>query len=144
MLSINLIQIVELNAVSLVTEPDKVLKCSSLVQSLEFLFQCIEASYNDSFRNTDLIQHALITFPLHCHYPLINCIRKCFSLFQDSVQNYNIPFLLIWKYWALGFFYVKDKKGKNYPCNRPWRPIGLWDVEAATVSRPSAHRWRWT
>jgi hypothetical protein len=19
-----------------------------------------------------------------------------------------------------------------YPCNRPWRPIGLWDVEAAT------------
>jgi hypothetical protein len=19
-----------------------------------------------------------------------------------------------------------------YPCNRPWKPVGLWDVEAAT------------
>jgi hypothetical protein len=27
--------------------------------------------------------------------------------------------------------------------NRPWRPIGLWDVEAPTFSRQSAHRWRW-
>jgi hypothetical protein len=33
-------------------------------------------------------------------------------------------------------------KGKAYPCNRPWRPIGLWDVEAPTFSRQSAHRWR--
>jgi hypothetical protein len=29
------------------------------------------------------------------------------------------------------------------PCNRPWRPIGLLDVEAPTFSRQSAHRWRW-
>jgi hypothetical protein len=28
-------------------------------------------------------------------------------------------------------------------CNRPWRPIGLWDVEAPTFSRQSLHRWRW-
>jgi hypothetical protein len=28
-------------------------------------------------------------------------------------------------------------------CNRPWRPIGLWDVEAPTFPRQSAHRWRW-
>jgi hypothetical protein len=32
---------------------------------------------------------------------------------------------------------------KSYPCNRPWRPIGLWDVEAPTFSIQSAHRWRW-
>jgi hypothetical protein len=25
----------------------------------------------------------------------------------------------------------------------PWRPIGLWDVQAPTFSRQSAHRWRW-
>jgi hypothetical protein len=31
----------------------------------------------------------------------------------------------------------------SYPCNRPWRPIGLWDVEAPTFSRQSAHRWWW-
>jgi hypothetical protein len=30
-----------------------------------------------------------------------------------------------------------------YPCNRPWRPRGLWDVEAPTFSRQSAHIWRW-
>jgi hypothetical protein len=24
--------------------------------------------------------------------------------------------------------------GKSYPCNRPWRPIGSWDVEAPTFS----------
>jgi hypothetical protein len=28
-------------------------------------------------------------------------------------------------------------------CHRPWRPIGLWDVEASTFSIQSAHRWRW-
>jgi hypothetical protein len=31
---------------------------------------------------------------------------------------------------------------KSYPCNRPWRPIGLWDVEGLTLSRQSAQRWR--
>jgi hypothetical protein len=30
----------------------------------------------------------------------------------------------------------------SYPCNRPWRPIGLWEVEALTFSRQSTHRWR--
>jgi hypothetical protein len=31
-------------------------------------------------------------------------------------------------------------KGKErYPCNRPWRPTGLWDVKAPTFSRQSAH-----
>jgi hypothetical protein len=32
---------------------------------------------------------------------------------------------------------------KSTPCNRPWRPIGLWDVEAPTYSTQSAHRWWW-
>jgi hypothetical protein len=31
----------------------------------------------------------------------------------------------------------------SYSCNRPWRPISLWDVEAPTFSRQSPHRWRW-
>jgi hypothetical protein len=33
-------------------------------------------------------------------------------------------------------------KSKAIPVNRPWRPIGLWDVEALTLSRQSAHRWQ--
>jgi hypothetical protein len=28
-------------------------------------------------------------------------------------------------------------------CNRPWWPIGLWDVEVATFSTQQHHRWRW-
>jgi hypothetical protein len=38
--------------------------------------------------------------------------------------------------WTLQYLYI------SYPCNRPWRPVGLWDVEAPTFSRQSAHRWR--
>jgi hypothetical protein len=30
----------------------------------------------------------------------------------------------------------------SYPCNRPSRPTGLWDVGAPTFPRQSAHRWR--
>jgi hypothetical protein len=33
---------------------------------------------------------------------------------------------------------VKSKK-QSYPCNRPWRPVGLWDVKDPTLSRQSAH-----
>jgi hypothetical protein len=29
---------------------------------------------------------------------------------------------------------AKKKKRQNYPCNRPWRSIGLWDVEAPISS----------
>jgi hypothetical protein len=29
---------------------------------------------------------------------------------------------------------VTGKKRWSYPCNRPWRPIGFWDVEAPTFS----------
>jgi hypothetical protein len=36
-----------------------------------------------------------------------------------------------------------SKKRQSYSCNRPWRLIWLWDVEAPTFSRQSAHRWRW-
>jgi hypothetical protein len=33
-------------------------------------------------------------------------------------------------------------KGKAIRCNRPWRPIALWDIEAPTSYRHSSHRWR--
>jgi hypothetical protein len=38
---------------------------------------------------------------------------------------------------------LQKKKRWSYPCNRPWRPISLRDVEVPTSSRHSAHRWRW-
>jgi hypothetical protein len=33
-------------------------------------------------------------------------------------------------------------KAKGCPRNRPWRPIGLWDVKDLTLSRQSARKWR--
>jgi hypothetical protein len=36
---------------------------------------------------------------------------------------------------------LKSKKW-GYPCIRPWRPLGLQDVEDPTLSIQSAHRWR--
>jgi hypothetical protein len=36
--------------------------------------------------------------------------------------------------------YLSSVKVKLSP-NRPWRPIGLWDVKDPTLSRQSAHRW---
>jgi hypothetical protein len=37
---------------------------------------------------------------------------------------------------------LKKKRRQSCLCNSLWRPIGLWDVEAPTFSRQSAHRWR--
>jgi hypothetical protein len=37
---------------------------------------------------------------------------------------------------------IKTRR-QSYPCNRPRRPMGLWDIEAPTFSRQSVHRWRW-
>jgi hypothetical protein len=35
--------------------------------------------------------------------------------------------------------YPGHLNGKSYPSNRPWRPIGLWDIKYPTLSRQSAH-----
>jgi hypothetical protein len=43
--------------------------------------------------------------------------------------------------WKTDLFYV-ELCVASYPFNRPWRLIVLWDVEAPTFSRQSAHRWQ--
>jgi hypothetical protein len=37
-------------------------------------------------------------------------------------------------------YFGKIKLKWSYPCNRPWRSVGLWDVEDPTLSRHSAVR----
>jgi hypothetical protein len=34
------------------------------------------------------------------------------------------------------------KEREIYPCYRPWRPLGLREVEAPTLLRQTANRWR--
>jgi hypothetical protein len=41
--------------------------------------------------------------------------------------------------FSVHYYYIY----KSYPCNRPWRHIGLWDIEALTFPRQLAHKWRW-
>jgi hypothetical protein len=42
-------------------------------------------------------------------------------------------------------FITREVKSKSWscPCNGLWWPVRLWDVEAPTFSRQSAHRWQW-
>jgi hypothetical protein len=45
------------------------------------------------------------------------------------------PLTLIFRVWSLRtLIHPFQKNKKSCPCNRPWRPIGLWDVEAPTFS----------
>jgi hypothetical protein len=39
--------------------------------------------------------------------------------------------------------YNTCKKRVNCPCNRPWRPIGLWDVETSTFYIQSGSQMAW-
>jgi hypothetical protein len=44
--------------------------------------------------------------------------------------------------WKMLFKYNRPIN-KSYPCNRPWRPIGLRRRGSHIFYRQSAHRWRW-
>jgi hypothetical protein len=58
--------------------------------------------------------------------------RGCYCIYVVSLAT-----LLVYIYI---YIYLK----RSYPHNRPWRPIGLWDVKDPTLSRQSAHRWLWS
>jgi hypothetical protein len=69
-----------------------------------------------------------------------------------TLHSYNIWHLLLLMLhiqtycsddWTTKHANITNSFTKSYPCNRPWRPIGLWDIEDPTFSRQSAHRWRW-
>jgi hypothetical protein len=88
-----------------------------------------------------------------------NCVHKAFCLFGSLCGGHEliiINYAIIWclkrnlassyvarrgDNWVIGK--GKKKKRKSYSCNRPWKTIELWDVEAPIISRQSAHRWRW-
>jgi hypothetical protein len=70
--------------------------------------------------------------------------QKTATFSVTTVRNSNltghrqvIQVVLYWR-WQRRW----DKVRESYPCNRLWRPKGLWDVEAPTFSRQSVHRWR--
>jgi hypothetical protein len=60
------------------------------------------------------------------------------KLSRDTWRTYKNALSLNFRFLLTG---IKTKE--ICPCDKPWRPTGLWDVEAPTFSRQSAHRWRW-
>jgi hypothetical protein len=67
--------------------------------------------------------------------------RADFSIEKIQFKLFNWIWLFLQLILKLFFYY---KLIKNlYPCDRPWRPIGLCDIKALTFSRQSVHRWRW-
>jgi hypothetical protein len=71
-------------------------------------------------------------------------------LFCSDLQSWNsvlcyIPrphFLVIYSFETEGIW-EQGKSVKLYICNKPWKPVGLWDVEVPTFSRISSHKWRY-
>jgi hypothetical protein len=98
-----------------------------------------EGTCDSSSRKINLHQPDWYHIPgdssLHGNKPSYSVnLRECFL----EVTNYRVC-----KDRSASCRQKKCKKEKQvkHLCNR--RPIGLWDVEAPTFSRQSAHRWRW-
>jgi hypothetical protein len=76
-------------------------------------------------------------FSMHCTYPIHHKVTKrnanMFHLWPIEVNS--------WIHIRIAYLWWPKTLEKNYPRNRPWRPIGLWDVKGPTLSRQSAHRW---
>jgi hypothetical protein len=68
-----------------------------------------------------------------CRPVLFSQIRLGMSQFRDGVRN--VVGWYVQKSWIVHnkmLFYLctQISKRSSYPCNTPWKPIGLWDVEA--------------
>jgi hypothetical protein len=75
-------------------------------------------------------------------YFLTRIFGRCSFVLRDSsaliltvVPHLKLSILRINYWWLyLKFFISLCNKKLNYPCKSPWRPMGLWDVEAPTFS----------
>jgi hypothetical protein len=76
-----------------------------------------------------------------------NSIERCKAstlevyAFKFSSYQQHTKFILHIRYSSKRFLTRHIINKFSYPCNRPWRPWGLWDVEDPTLTRQSAHRW---
>jgi hypothetical protein len=80
-----------------------------------YLYEFVNSYYDYYFLPTNL-SHSY-SYRRYHHYLLVSRLSLIVSYFSCSHDN----------------LYNK----KSYPCNRPWRPIGLWDVGAPTFSLDS-------
>jgi hypothetical protein len=94
---------------------------------------CAKSDNIDSVKSSVRIKLQMF----YCEFPTV----KSLILLREKSERHgwvNNPLIsysggLGFKSWSQVGCSVKKKK-ESYPCNRPWRPIGLWDVEASTFS----------
>jgi hypothetical protein len=66
---------------------------------------------------------------------------RIFSKYMQGVNLWRLSHLCkLLKKIISALTIIKERK--RYPCYRPWRPIGLREVEAPTFLRQTANRWR--
>jgi hypothetical protein len=82
----------------------------------------------------------LVSFPGEMRASKLR-VKRVTATVTRSVEKITQCFVSLWKFFY--FFMLSKPKSidrcrlnllsalvKSYACNRPWRPIGLWDVEA--------------
>jgi hypothetical protein len=108
-------------------------KCFSIGNSLleMYIHNYTTTEHQAMWQNVLTWKNRIRLLPENGYYISFS-VRNPVLTINDS-DRHNLKFLKLKHYLCLC---------KSYPCNRPWRPIGLWDVEAPTHSRQSAHRWR--
>jgi hypothetical protein len=90
-------------------------------------FVCVRKTTVDSWGSSGLcVEYHVSSFS----------VRRSWLMVERTQHNNSC--LIITKSLRLTWNYLKI-----YPCNRPWRPIGLWEFRAHIFSRQSPHRWRW-
>jgi hypothetical protein len=69
-------------------------------------------------------------------------VRRFHTMHKKKKKNPSHPPLKYGNCYetASSFMYLVHVKKVSYPCNSPWRLIGLSDAEAPTFSLQSAHR----
>jgi hypothetical protein len=104
------------------------MECILMIKASHVWYNCL---HSGAQIRTRLVQQ------LHLVYPRRDDTDKtrhqcllCNYLFSSCVTNLRFPRSSQYEFAGSLCSYVK-----SHPRNRPWRPIGLWDVKDPTLSR---------
>jgi hypothetical protein len=105
----------------------------------------IYATWNCTHYFVDILSSACTAAQNHTRAEIMFCISKLYTSLLWSEHTKCFP--LMGKCWLLPplsqtslYLWMMTKvtqqvERQSSPCIRPWRPIGLWDVEAPIFSR---------
>jgi hypothetical protein len=110
--------------------------------------------HRQTLRKGGIIYRLFIMFWRQCYLLFLGfrcsaAMKRTWACFRGEMNRAYIssvpsnPFLfLVQCFWYRFQFRYQVEKWRC-PCNKPWRPIGLWGVKSAIFYRYAAHRWQW-